>query len=418
MEPRSCVPAAVDKGLKSHIKGSTRQKKPSEMSRLLLLALSFVALCLGQDSSLYVNRIPIHGRLDDSKTYTYFVDDNYDPVQTENYKTESNSIASLYEDDYSADTVSCTVAECPKLTRLYAYVAQSGGKVQYTQILTAAMKNSSISPKPMGYVAPYPGYCSSDDSLPIIELYSQTYNKYAYWSPAQPSQYIVLNSTDIDLTRYVPKRLVGYGLSATPARLVLENKSPDYAKTLSRANYTHSFCPANEIVEYKTGTDTYMVIGKPAHVDAVRARATATFSRSLGIFLPDTSTALSTNQVNALCGTRITIWAIVDPEKVRSRLVPANYLKNLPQGWSNGAIAGTTFRTNVAACGGISGLANLTEFVHTTNANRYTYAVDPVEVAALKADSNWNVTPESPSLGFAPIDKIGFTLFNDVFQAF
>lgn len=143
-------------------------------SSLLLLQL-FLASCLAQDSGLYVNKVAIHARMDDAKQYTYLVEDNYEDIQTTQFQNEAPTIGRVYEDDYAPDSTPCKTVECPKLRKIYAQVNKVGGKVTFTRIIDAEMKKSVVGDvKAMGYVAPYPGYCSSDDSQPLVELFSDS----------------------------------------------------------------------------------------------------------------------------------------------------------------------------------------------------------------------------------------------------
>ncbi|EGT55244.1 hypothetical protein CAEBREN_04325 [Caenorhabditis brenneri] len=379
------------------------------MSRFIqILPFALLSLCLAEDSGLYVNRIKIetfHDNKGNDKSFTYYVADSFDQTQVDNYKTEAGSIGSVYEDDYSADSVSCTVTECPKLRRIYAFMNTTGG-ITTTRVLDAALKSSTgaTAAKPIGFVAPYPGYCSSDDKMPIIEMYSAALKQFAYWSPAQPDQLVNLASTTVDKSRYAPQRLVGYALSAQPERLVLENAAPDYNKPFGKANYTHSFFATNQLVQF-TSTDNILNIAQPTKVDE---QNTAGYTvKNTGIYLLEKGPTALNLKLEAVCGSRIAIYSAFDKDSKYITLIPKGVATpNIAH-----SLAGYTFTFNRPVCGGIKGLAALKEFSRTDKPGYFTYENDPAKIQSLE-NQGWAAT--SKVLGFAPLDQIGFVLINGV----
>lgn len=79
-------------------------------------------------------------------------------------------------------------------------------------------------------------------------------------------------------------------------------------------------------------------------------------------------------------------------------------------GWQMVGYQAMSYQKNVAVCGGIKGLAKVTEFVYKTNAERLTYAVDPVKVTELQNNNLWSKTDKD--LGWAPLDNTGVMFFN------
>ncbi|CAO4379468.1 unnamed protein product [Caenorhabditis nigoni] len=382
------------------------------MTRLIqILPFSLLAFCLAQeDSGLYVNRIKIetfHNNLGNDKVFTYYVADSFDQSQKDNFKTEAGSIGNLYEDDYAADTATCTNTECPKLRRIFAHATTADG----TRIIDADIKarTGATSAKPIGFVAPYPGYCSSDDSLPIIEMYSESLKKYAYWSPAQPGQLVNLASTTVDKSRYDPVRLVGYALSPDSEKLVLENAQPDFVKSIGKSNYTHSFVLAYQIIQASNSEGGLANIVGPPMVDQwTGASKQFPTIKNTGIFLSGKITNAATQALERACGTRNALWNAWDAGRknvnLHVRTVPAQYFPL--------ASAGYTFRENRAGCGGIKGLAALREFQHKTNQGHFTYENDPAKIQTLLATGEWTQTTKD--LGYTTLDQIGFALFNRV----
>ncbi|EFP06844.1 hypothetical protein CRE_11287 [Caenorhabditis remanei] len=377
----------------------------------LLPFFGLLALCAAQeDSGLYVNRIKIEtftNKAGNDKTFTYYVKDSYDQVQVDNFKTAAESIGYLYEDDYAADTVSCTTAECPKLRRIYEHTTNLNGKVT-TRLLDSALKTSTAATtaKPIGFVAPYPGYCSSNDLVPIIEMYSDALEQYAYWSMAQPNQLVNIASTTVDTSRYNPKRLVGYALSGETDRIVLSNAAPDFVKPIGKANYTHSFYPAYQLVEFTSGNNKY-TLSAPPSIDAYAAKPGFT-PKNTGIFVIGKGISADLTRMSAVCGELVPLYVASDSAKSYGVLVARGVVAPL-QAIAQG---GWTFKKNVPACGGIKGLAALKEFKHKTAVNQFTYANDPAKIAELTSSGNWEVTTKD--LGFAPLDQIGFVLINAV----
>ncbi|UMM35025.1 hypothetical protein L5515_007833 [Caenorhabditis briggsae] len=381
------------------------------MTRLIqILPFSLFAFCLAQeDSGLYVNRIKIetfHNNLGNDKVFTYYVADSFDQSQKDNFKTEAGSIGNLYEDDYAADTATCTNTECPKLRRIFAHANAADG----TRIIDADIKTriGATSAKPIGFVAPYPGYCSSDDSLPIIEMYSESLKKYAYWSPAQPGQLVNLASTTVDKSRYDPVRLVGYALSPDSEKLVLENAQPDFVKSIGKSNYTHSFALTYQIIQGTSTEGLANIVGPPIVDQQMGASKQFPTTKNTGIFLTGKLTSAATQALERACGTRNVLFSAWDGGKVNVNL----HVRTVLSPYTALASAGYTFRENRAGCGGIKGLAALREFQHKTKQGHYTYENDPAKIQTLLATGEWTQTAKD--LGYTTLDQIGFALFNRV----
>ncbi|KAF1750170.1 hypothetical protein GCK72_016717 [Caenorhabditis remanei] len=376
------------------------------MNRSFVFLLTLLTICVAQeDSGLYVSRIKIEtftNKAGNDKTFTYYVKDSYDQVQVDNFKTVAESIGYLYEDDYAADTVSCTTDVCPKMRRIYEHTTNVNGKVT-TRLIDSTLKTSTAATtaKPIGFVAPYPGYCSSNDLVPIIEMYSDALQQYAYWSLAQPNQLVNIASTTVDTSRYNPKRLVGYALSGETDRLVLSNAAPDFVKPIGKANYTHSFYPAYQLVEFTSGNNKY-TLGAPPSIDAYAAKP-GFIPKNTGIFVIGKGTSAELSRLSAVCGELIPLYVASDSAKSYGVLVARSVVAPLQAI----AQAGWTFKKEVSACGGIKGLYPLMEFKHRYIANRYTYTNSIGGI-----DENWELTTKD--LGYVPLDQFGFVLINAV----
>ncbi|EFP06885.1 hypothetical protein CRE_11215 [Caenorhabditis remanei] len=381
------------------------------MNRFFLFFFTLLTICDAQeDSGLYVNRIKIEtftNNIDNDKTFTYYVKDSYDQVQVDNFKNDAGSIGYLYEDDYAADNVSCPTDVCPKLRRIYEHTTTVNGKVT-TRLIDSALKTSTAATtaKPIGFVAPYPGYCSSNDLVPIIEMYSDNFEQYAYWSPAQPNQLVDIGSTTNDTSRYTPKRLVGYALSGETDRLVLSNAAPDFVKSIGKANYTHSFYPAYQLFEFASENNNIFTFSAPPSIDAYAAKPGYSWM-STRVFVIGKGTSAELTRMSAVCGELIPLYVASDSAKSYGVLVARNVVAPMQAI----AHAGWTFKKNVPACGGIKGLAPLKEFKQNIGVNIFTYANNPEEVTYLMR-TGWEVTTKD--LGFAPLDQIGFILINAI----
>uniref|UniRef100_A0A1I7T406 ANF_receptor domain-containing protein n=2 Tax=Caenorhabditis tropicalis TaxID=1561998 RepID=A0A1I7T406_9PELO len=369
----------------------------SEMSVFIqVLPLALLALCHAQDSGLYVNRIRIetfHNNQGNDKSFTYYLANSYYQSQIDNYKTNAGSIGTLYEDDLATHVALCN-EECPNLRRAYSYLSTDGG-ITTTRIIDDNIKKSdsaASSAKPIGLVAPYPGYCSSDDSLPIIEMFSDALKQYAYWSPAQPNQLVNLASTAVDKSRYNPVRLVGYGLSPSTDKLVLENTFPDY-KSRSEKPITND--------ENMINLATFSIVD---NFDKTQYPNT----KNTGIFLLARAVTAQNTKLEAVCGERIAIYAAWNSA---DRKFISLFPKDVKAPNIAHSQAGWTFKTNKPACGGIKGLAELFEFSHNSKPGYFTYANDQTKIQELLG-SGWSKTPKV--LGYAPLDQIGFLLINAV----
>ncbi|KAF1750168.1 hypothetical protein GCK72_016715 [Caenorhabditis remanei] len=381
------------------------------MNSFFLFLLTLLTICVAQeDSGRYVDRIKIEtfsktkfGLIHDS--YTYYVKDSYDQIQKDYFPYEFLSIGYLYEDDYAADTVSCATDVCPKLRRIYAHTTTVNGKVT-TRLLDSALKASlgATTAKPIGFVAPYPGYCSSDDLVPIIEMYSDYLKQYVYWTPLRPHDYTIWNNYPDDLSRYVPKRLVGYALSGDSNRTVLYNAAPDFVKPIGKANYTHSFFPTyHSMIFIKNRTLVH--VASPAAVDAyLKKTAEFPINQKFGVYVLGKGTAAEFTRLSAVCGELMPIYTAMNAHKNQTeffaRTVAAPYTAMAQSGW--------TFKENRRVCGGIRGLAPLREFKQKTSGH-FVYMNDPDMIAKELGDL-YEVT--SKNLGYAPLDQFGFLLVN------